>query len=161
VKKLIFLSTLITVTIMAAACGSGETTPGGGNSNSPQENSAASTPMDSATVIGSPTEAIRIFIEGVRAKDEKAMRSALSKASVAAFDKRAEEGKVSFFDAVVGEDLEEMSKMPEMRNEKIDGEKATLEVKDPNNDKWDPVPFVKEDGSWKIALFDRPEEGKE
>ena len=37
----------------------------------------------------------------------------------------------------------------EYRNEKIEGDKATLEVKDPYGS-WETVPFVKEDGVWKI-----------
>jgi hypothetical protein len=42
--------------------------------------------------------------------------------------------------------------MPETRNEKINGDMATLEVKNEKTDKWDPLPFVKENGEWKIAL---------
>ncbi len=42
--------------------------------------------------------------------------------------------------------------LPETRNEKIDGDKATLEVKDDITGKFDVMPFVKEDGGWKIAL---------
>ena len=37
----------------------------------------------------------------------------------------------------------------EYRNEKIENDKATLEVKDPYGT-WETVPFVKEDGVWKI-----------
>ena len=37
----------------------------------------------------------------------------------------------------------------EYRNEKINGDKATLEVKDPYGT-WQTVPFLKEDGEWKI-----------
>jgi hypothetical protein len=44
---------------------------------------------------------------------------------------------------------------PETRNEKIEGDKATLEIKDDKMDKWDTVPFVREDGQWKIAIFDQ------
>ena len=39
----------------------------------------------------------------------------------------------------------------EAQNEKISGDTATLEVKDENG-KWQTIPFVKEDGQWKIAL---------
>lgn len=42
--------------------------------------------------------------------------------------------------------------VPEMRNEKIDGETATVEVK--ANDKWVPMPLVLENGKWRIA-FDK------
>jgi hypothetical protein len=42
--------------------------------------------------------------------------------------------------------------MPETRNEKIDGDTATLEVKDDKKDKWETIHFAKEDGEWKLAL---------
>ena len=42
----------------------------------------------------------------------------------------------------------------ELRNEKIDGDKATVEAKDDKTDKWDTVPLIKEGGQWKIAMFD-------
>lgn len=44
--------------------------------------------------------------------------------------------------------------MPETRNEKITGDKATLEIKDKDtkDDKWMSFPFVKQDGVWKMAF---------
>ena len=39
-----------------------------------------------------------------------------------------------------------------MRNENIAGERATVEVKNKLADKWATLPFIKEDGVWKIAL---------
>ena len=43
--------------------------------------------------------------------------------------------------------------MPETRNEKIDGDKATLEFKDTGGDSnWTTAHFVKEDGEWKVAF---------
>ncbi len=41
--------------------------------------------------------------------------------------------------------------LPEMRNELIKGNKATVEVKDEQKKLWFPVSFVKEDEQWKIA----------
>ena len=42
--------------------------------------------------------------------------------------------------------------IPETRNEKIDGETATVEVKIDESGKNDLVyPFVREDGKWKLA----------
>ena len=45
-------------------------------------------------------------------------------------------------------------KAPEMRNEKITGDSATLEVKNDGQKEWQTMYFVKEDGDWKIA-FDK------
>jgi hypothetical protein len=41
---------------------------------------------------------------------------------------------------------------PATRNEKIDGDRATLEVRNEDEGRWEMVVFVKEDGAWKIAL---------
>jgi pyruvate/2-oxoglutarate dehydrogenase complex dihydrolipoamide acyltransferase (E2) component len=38
------------------------------------------------------------------------------------------------------------------RNEKIEGDKATLEVKNFENGQFEEIPFIKEDGAWRIAL---------
>jgi hypothetical protein len=46
---------------------------------------------------------------------------------------------------------------PATRNEKIDGDRATLEVHNEAERRWDLVAFVKEDGAWKIAL-DQPKD---
>lgn len=40
----------------------------------------------------------------------------------------------------------------ETRNEHIEGDAATLELKNPVTGGWDKIPFVKEEGRWKIAL---------
>ncbi|MGI8670054.1 MAG: hypothetical protein ACR2J3_09460 [Aridibacter sp.] len=46
----------------------------------------------------------------------------------------------------------------EIRNEKIDGDRATLEVSNPNNGIWIPVLLIKENGIWKIGDAERIEE---
>ena len=44
--------------------------------------------------------------------------------------------------------------LPESRNEKIDGDKATLEIKNDKKGTWDTIKFVKEDEQWKISFAD-------
>ena len=57
--------------------------------------------------------------------------------------------------------------MPDTRNEKITGDKATLEIKDKDkkDNEWQTVPFVKENGVWKTAfdeyMKDLPQKMKE
>lgn len=108
--------------------------------------------------IATPTDAITTFINGVKAKDEAMMRSALSKATIARFEKMMKDQNKSFYEIVVGEDYEQMSQMPEMRNEKINGDEAIVEVRDPNTEEFGPIPLVKQDGNWKIALLDNAPE---
>ncbi len=41
--------------------------------------------------------------------------------------------------------------IPETRNEKINGNEATIEVIAPKTGQWTELPFVKEEGRWKLA----------
>ncbi len=50
-----------------------------------------------------------------------------------------------------GEDAIEDEK-PDIRNEKISGDTATVEVKNQVLGNYEEMPFVKEDGIWKVAL---------
>lgn len=43
--------------------------------------------------------------------------------------------------------------LPEMREEKIEGDKATVEVQNMlDKREYEKIPFVKENGEWKVAL---------
>jgi hypothetical protein len=60
-------------------------------------------------------------------------------------------------DEAFKEGMEEASKavpatMPEVRNEKIDGDTATIEVKDDKTGNWETFHLVKEDGEWKVSF---------
>ena len=100
-----------------------------------------------------PTATLKAFYEASKKKDATAMKKTLSKGSLDMFEKQAKEQGKSF-DDLLKSDQHTPDKMPETRNEKIDGETATLEIKNDQTNKWDTLPFVKEDGEWKIA-FDK------
>jgi hypothetical protein len=62
-------------------------------------------------------------------------------------------------DAVIKEGIEDASKevpaaLPPTRNEKINGDKATLEVNDEKKGKWETIHFVREGGQWKLTFDD-------
>lgn len=102
----------------------------------------------------SPTKTFKAFFEASKKKDVPGMKKTLSKGTVDMFDKLAKEQKKSLDDMLkdIDKDDNKDEKMPETRNEKITGDTATLEVKNEKTGKWDTLPFVKEDGEWKIAL---------
>jgi len=100
-----------------------------------------------------PTATFKAFYEASNKKDVAGMKKALSKGTMDMFDKLAKEQNKSTDEMLKSFDKEDKSqKMPETRNEKINGDTATLEVKNDKTDKWDTLPFVKENGEWKIAL---------
>ena len=127
-----------------------DTTDGGDTSVKPDD-SAATT---KAAVNATPADAVKAFATAVKAKDEAGLRGALSEKTLKFMDLQAKMTKKSIMDSFDAEEFKDVGETLETRNEKIDGDKATLEVKAPKDDKWDPMPFVKENGSWKIALAD-------
>lgn len=102
----------------------------------------------------SPTNTLKAFIEAVKKKDNDGIKKALSKESVKRFEDLSKVLGKSLDETIstVFSEASSSASMPETRNEKIEGDTATLEVKDDKTGEWKTLPFVKEDGAWKIAL---------
>ncbi len=102
-----------------------------------------------------PTATFKAFYEASNKRDAAGIKKTLSKGTLDMFEKLAKEQNKSTDDMIkeVGKDSK-TEKIPETRNEKITGDTATLEVKNDTTGKWDTLPFVKENGEWKIA-FDK------
>lgn len=101
--------------------------------------------------LSSPTATFKAFHEAVKNKDAAGMKRTLSKKTLEMIEEGAKE-KGKSIDEALKETKDVPTSTPETRNEQINGDKATLEVKD--KDKWETVKFVKEDGEWKLALLD-------
>ena len=100
-----------------------------------------------------PTATFKAFYEASKKKDVAGIKKTLSKGTLDMFDKLAKEQNKTTDEMLKEVDKDDKSeKMPETRNEKITGDTATLEVKNDKTNRWDPLPFVKENGEWKIAL---------
>ena len=97
-----------------------------------------------------PLETFKTYTKAIKAKDTNTMKLLLSNATVKMHEKEAKSQGVNIDDIVKRETLfAENQKELFFRDEKIDGEKATLEVKN-SYGAWEKVPFVLEDGVWKI-----------
>jgi len=103
----------------------------------------------------SPTATFKAFFEAQKKKDGAAVKKTLSKASLEMMEKAAKTQNKSLDEAMT-EGFKspgaKYDKMPEIRNETIDGNNGTIEVQDEDTKKWQKMYFVKEDGDWKIAL---------
>lgn len=117
-------------------------------------------PITSSPEIGnsgpSPTRAFTTYYEAIKRKDAEAVKGLFSKATLTMMEGEAKQ-KNTTVDAVIKQGLEEASKdIPDAplktRNEKIEGDKATLEVRDEKKDKWEVLHFAREDGQWKLAF---------
>jgi len=109
----------------------------------------------------SPTSTFKAFFEAQKNKDVAGIKKTLSKGSLEMLEKGAKEQKKTL-DASLKEGFDDPTfkapNMPETRNEKIDGNTATLEIQNDQTKKWDTMYFVKEDGDWKVALDKTMEE---
>lgn len=102
----------------------------------------------------SPTNTLKALYEATEKKDAEGIKKTLSKASLEMLEGFAKAQHKTLDESLKAGLAKNTSsdKMPETRNEKIDGDKATLEVKTDTTGQWETWPFVKEDGMWKIAL---------
>lgn len=103
-----------------------------------------------------PTETLKIFLEASRKKDVETVKTTLSKTTIEMAEKSAREHNTTIDALLKKDDVQVSEVLPEIRNEKIEGETATVEIKDSGNG-YETLPFVKEDGKWKIA-FDKYQE---
>lgn len=96
-----------------------------------------------------PVETFKTYVKAIKAKDTRAMKVLLSDATLKMHDQEAKAQNISVDEIIKRETLlAEGQRNVEYRNEKIDGDKATLQVK--SSGFWQTIPFVREDGVWKI-----------
>jgi hypothetical protein len=109
----------------------------------------------SAGPMSSPSATWKTQNDAWQHKDPSRYKDTMSKASWAAFS-RMLQSCTSCTGSTALEKLAHIMREPhkqpfETRKEKIDGDKATLEVKNEDGE-WVVVPFVKENGEWKSNL---------
>ena len=97
-----------------------------------------------------PLDTLKAYTFAIKKKDTTTMKLLLSDASMKMAEQQAREQNVTVDDIVKNETLfTETQKELQFRNEKIEGDRATIEVKN-SFESWDVVPFVREEGVWKL-----------
>ena len=103
-----------------------------------------------------PTATMNSQVAAMQKNDLPAMRSNLSQGTLQMIEKAAQAQKVTSDEVLASmsrkANAANKDALIETRNEQINGAAATLELKNPVTGGWDKIPFVKEDGRWKIAL---------
>ncbi|MEO6390216.1 MAG: nuclear transport factor 2 family protein [Pyrinomonadaceae bacterium] len=103
-----------------------------------------------------PSATHKAYVEAMASNDVPAIKKVMSKAALVMLEKRAQTQSKTLDDMLkewkVGPD--DAKWMVEERNVKITGDTATMEVRGSKGgtDDWSTLPFVKEDGEWKVAL---------
>lgn len=97
-----------------------------------------------------PIETFKAYTKAIKEKDTTTMKLLLSQETIKMHEQEAKAQGVTLDEVVKRETLfTQDQKTVKFRNEKIDGDKATLEVEN-SFGSWETVPFVKEDGNWRI-----------
>jgi hypothetical protein len=97
-----------------------------------------------------PVETFQTYVKALKKKDLTTVKLLLSNDTIKMHQQEAKAEGVSLDDIVKRETLlNEGQTTVEYRNEKIDGDKATLEFKN-SYGSWETLPFLKENGEWKI-----------
>ncbi len=99
-----------------------------------------------------PTDTIRALNDAVVKKDATKIKSLISRASLKMIEDSAKQQGTTIDKILTAEDGAPMPVEREMINEKIDGDNATVEVKNTVLGNYDKMFLVKENGNWRIAL---------
>lgn len=154
--------TILTITIFFVGCTSTETTLNSNkpaNTNSIAANSTANNPLgttktpEAATSNNAPTLApvVEGYYAALRKKDEAGAKKYLSQSAVKYWEDAMKSENQKSMLAVLEDDASPVEDKREIRNEKIEGDSATAEIKGGSSLAWTPVKFVKENGEWKFA----------
>ena len=139
------------------ACGgasSTETAKSVQSSNSIATTQAKPETKGAALKTSTPSEANESLFNAIKNKDKAAVKQLLSKDSLEIMDAAAQEKKMTV-DELLDKEFFVNVTLParlQQRNEKITGDKATVEMLTDKNE-WDTSNFVKENGAWKVALM--------
>ncbi len=97
-----------------------------------------------------PLETFKTYTKAIKKKDTDTMKLLLSDATIKSNERDAKAQNVTLDEILKRDTLfNPTQKSVEYRSEKIEGDKATLQVKN-SFGSWETVPFVREDGVWKI-----------
>ena len=97
-----------------------------------------------------PLETFKTYVKAYKQKDMATMKLLLSDATLKMHEREAKAQGTTVDDILKRETMiGEAQKAVEYRDEKIEGDKATLQIKNVFGS-WETLPFVREDGVWKI-----------
>ena len=97
-----------------------------------------------------PLETLKAYTQAIKKKDTTTMKLLLSKETIKMHEQEAKSQNLTLDDIVQRETLFlPEQKVVEFKNEKIDGDKATIELKNQYGS-YDTIYFVKEENGWKI-----------
>ena len=126
------------------------------SSNSANTSTAANTAVSGSADLSTPTAAYKTAYNARKNKDIPTLKRVLSKDVqdfLTEIGQADDADKKSLDDMLKELCLQPQAPSPDVRNEKIDGDKATLEYKDESGE-WQKMDLLKDNGDWKISIGD-------
>ncbi|MCO5333491.1 MAG: hypothetical protein M9893_05650 [Pyrinomonadaceae bacterium] len=102
----------------------------------------------------SPTEAYKRLYNAVKSKDTEAIKATMTQKSLE-FAQMAAQRNNTPVEKVLENGFTATTfaeKMPEIRDERIKDEFGAVEVWNSKDSRWEDLPFIKVDGTWKFAM---------
>jgi len=138
-KRIILCTIFLTVATVLIGC-------------NPQSGAKTNNPAGSGE--DSPTGAYKRLYAAVKAKDPEAIKAVMSKKSID-FAKMAAGQQNKPVEKVLENGFTGTTfadSLPQIRDERIDGDMGAVEVHNDKENKWEDLPFIREDGAWKLAI---------
>lgn len=140
--RVILLFAVLLVMAFIFACNQ---TSGGVNSSGSSSNGPGG---------ATPTEAYKLLYAAVKSKNTEAIKNQLTKKTVEFGEMAAQRNNTPLekmyengFTATTF-----LETLPTIRDERINGDMGAIEVWNSKESKWEDLPFMKEDGVWKLAV---------
>jgi len=135
---------LLSVALLSLSCAK-QTAQSGNNSSS-----------NSGDKAQTPTEAYKILFAAVKAKDSGKIKQMMSKSTLGLAEFSGSQQKKSIDQILengfVAPTL--ATSLTEIRDERVKDNFGAVEVFNPKDNRWEDLPFVLEDGGWKLAVGD-------
>lgn len=138
-KRIIFGLVLVAISALLIGCNQ----PSGAKTNNPTGSGE-----------DSPTGAYKRLYAAVKAKDVEGIKAAMSKKSIE-FAKMAGGQQNKPLEKVLENGFTGTTfsdSLPQIRDERVNGDMGAVEVHNDKDNKWEDLPFVREDGAWKLAI---------
>ncbi|MGQ0543341.1 MAG: hypothetical protein ACT4O9_16085 [Blastocatellia bacterium] len=152
---------VFSIALIAIGCGSNATTPKNGNT---VNNTAANVPptgpiteptkrVEAATTNNAPTltPVVHAYYDALKKKDDAAVRTLITAEFLKSVEADMKEENRKDLAGFMAEYDTIPEKPVEVRNEKIDGDKAEVEIKGGAYPNWTPFGFAKESGTWRFT----------
>jgi len=133
---------LVSVALLSLSCA--KQTAQSGNNNSSSDKAQT------------PAEAYKILFAAVKAKDSEKIKQMMSKSTLGLAEFSGSQQKKSV-DQILENGFVAPTLAPsltEIRDERIKDNFGAIEVFNPQTSRWEDLPFVLEDGGWKLAVGD-------